>query len=182
LFYSLFLEIFSPINYFIMNTQKRLLTFVATLMLFVSTNKTIAQANSQNSAGNKPKYKTGIGIKVFPFAVDMKIFSGKRNRAVEFLGYFDHGFRLTGLYEFHGNLNGSGNLKWYVGFGAHGGYYDKDGEEGATAGLDGVIGLDYKFTKMPVALALDWQPSYEFITPKAEFQPNFGGLAIRFAF
>jgi hypothetical protein len=30
----------------------------------------------------------------------------------------------------------------------------------AAAGLDGVLGLDYKFKGAPINLSLDWQPSY----------------------
>ncbi len=137
-------------------------------------------AQKKSGAGH-PKYKTAIGIKGVPFAVTWKNFSSKRNRAVEFLADFNDGFRLTGLYEWHGNLNGDGNVKWYIGLGAHGGYY-KDNEEGTMVGLDAVGGLDYKFRRLPINLSLDWQPSYEFVTPGTEFQGGRGGLAVRIAF
>jgi hypothetical protein len=130
----------------------------------------------------RPTYQTAIGVKGFPFGVDFKTFVGRRGRAIELIGYFSDGFRLTGLYEFHGKLNAPGNIKWYLGFGAHGGYYEKGEEEGISAGFDGVIGLDYKFPRMPLNLALDWQPSFETVTPKTEFEAGRGGLAIRFAF
>jgi hypothetical protein len=50
------------------------------------------------------------------------------------------------------------------------------------AGIDGVVGLDYKFKKLPLNVSLDWQPSLELITPGAEFQAGRGGIAVRFAF
>ncbi len=136
----------------------------------------------KNTGPGNPKYKTALGVKAVPFAVTAKIFSSKRNRAFEFLADFNDGFRLTGLYEFHGNLNGPGNLKWYLGLGAHSGYYDKGGEDGIMFGIDGVAGLDYKFKHLPLNVSLDWQPSLEFITPETEFQAGRGGLAVRFAF
>jgi hypothetical protein len=141
----------------------------------------IAIAQKNPSPAN-PKYKTAIGVKVFPFAATFKLFSTKRNRAFELLADFDNGFRLTGLKEWHGNLNGQGNVKWYVGLGGHTGYYNNDGEEGVMGGIDAVGGLDYKFMHLPLNISLDWQPAYEFITPGTEFQGGRGGIAVRFAF
>jgi hypothetical protein len=149
------------------------------LILMVAEQSVMAQ---DNAGVGKPKYKSAIGVKVLPFAVTWKNFSSKRNRAFEFLADFNDGFRLTGLYEWHGNLNGPGNLKWYIGFGGHSGYYDNNSEDGIMFGLDGAGGLDYKFLHLPINLSLDWQPAYEFITPGFDFQGNRGGLAVRFAF
>jgi hypothetical protein len=128
----------------------------------------------------KCTYKTAIGVKYAPFGVTFKTFTGTSKKAIELIGYFKDGFVLTGLYEFHGVLNSNGNLKWYIGPGLHGGYYN-NGEDGVTFGVDGVIGLDYKFCKAPINLSLDWQPRYEFITPGAEFQGGQGGLSVRIA-
>jgi hypothetical protein len=135
---------------------------------------------SAQAIGNS--YKSAVGLKVWPFAVNFKTFIGSRDRALEFLAYFNDGFRLAGMYEFHTDLTSQGNLKLYVGLGGHAGYYDKTGEkEGISAGVGAVAGLDYKFNKIPVDIALDWQPSFEFITPSTGFQGGRGGLAIRFA-
>jgi hypothetical protein len=153
---------------------------IALGLVLIFCNQT-AMAQKKTGVGN-PKYKTAIGVKAVPFAVTWKNFSSKRNRAFEFLADFNDGFRLTGLYEWHGNLNGPGNLKWYIGFGGHSGYYDKDTEDGIMFGLDAVGGLDYKFRYLPVNISLDWQPAYEFITPGTDFQGGRGGLAVRFAF
>jgi hypothetical protein len=128
-----------------------------------------------------PNYKSAIGVKVWPFALNFKTFVGNNDRAIELLAYVNNGFRLTGLYEFHTDITTGGNLKLYAGFGAHGGYYTNTGEsDGISLGLDGVVGLDYKFNKIPLNLALDWQPSFEFITPKTGFQGDRGGIAVRF--
>lgn len=151
---------------------------MVTGMLFFS----VSAVAQDKSVRDKPTYKTAIGVKYAPFAVSLKLFSGKKNRAFEMLGDFDDGFRLTALYEFHGDLTASRNFKWYVGGGAHGGYYDKDAEEGIMFGIDAVAGLDYKFVKLPLNISLDWQPAFEFITPGTEFQAGRGGLAVRLAF
>lgn len=153
--------------------------FVLVMLCFGCTLGVFGQAKS--NPGN-PSYKTALGIKFAPFAVSLKNFSRTKNRAFELLADFNNGFRLTGLYELHGNLNAAGNVKWYVGFGGHTGYYKKGVEEGAMLGIDAVGGFDYKFRHAPINISLDWQPSFEFINPESEFQAGRGGVAVRFAF
>lgn len=155
---------------------KFLSSILAVLLLVV-----FSQSASSQAIGNA--YKSALGVKFWPFAANFKTFVGTRDRAIEILAYFNDGFRVAGLYEFHTDLTTQGNLKLYAGFGGHAGYYSNTGEkEGMSLGVGGVVGLDYKFTKLPLDLALDWQPSFEFLTPSTGFQGGRGGLAVRFAF
>lgn len=128
----------------------------------------------------KPEYKTAIGIKFFPAAASIKTFSGKK-AAWEFLGYFNDGFRLTILSEYHGKLNSDGHLKWYIGGGGHAGFSNKASGGSAKIGIDGVIGLDYKFLHLPLNLSLDWQPSFGF-GDESSFTGDWGGIAVRYCF
>jgi hypothetical protein len=111
-------------------------------------------------------------------------FSG--NNAGEFIGYFwNRGFRLTGLYEIHGDFADAQGLKWYVGPGAHLGFYDyydhhNNHIDGTYIGIDGVLGLDYKFNGAPINISIDWQPSFEF-GDYVGFS-HYGGLGIRYTF
>lgn len=147
------------------------------LTLFIAT--AFLAASAQNETANSPEYKTAIGAKLWTGGgISVKTFI-KDNNALEFIGYFDRfGTRITGLYEIHGNLSSEGALKWYFGPGAHVGLY----RGGVTAvGIDGVVGVDYKFTNMPLNLALDWQPSFELGSgTRNGFNGNWGGFAIRF--
>lgn len=146
------------------------------LLLFFVVSLNVVMA--QNSTANSTVYKTAIGVKVWNGAgISLKTFITEKN-ALEFIGYFDrYGTRISGLYEFHGNLSSEGALKWYIGPGVHVGLY-----KGITAvGIDGIVGIDYKFTNMPLNLALDWQPTVELGTGSRNgFIGNWGGLAIRF--
>ena len=101
--------------------------------------------------------------------------------ALEGIAYFwNRGTRITGLYEIHGNIENAGGLKWYIGPGAHVGFYNNKYYGGGTnIGLDGVIGLDYKIKSAPINLSIDWQPSFEF-GDGAGFSGNWGGIAIRY--
>jgi len=137
-------------------------------------------------------YQTAAGVKFFPGAITVKHFI-KSNAALEGLGYFwNYGFRLTGLYEFHGNINGAPGLKWYVGPGAHIGFWSNRWKDqyptydgGAYFGIDGVLGLDYKINNIPINVSLDWQPSFNFGNGPDSyygFYSGFGGLAVRYTF
>lgn len=126
-------------------------------------------------------YQTAVGVKFYPGAVSVKHFVSDKN-AIEGLGYFfNRGFRFTGLFEIHSDINGAPGLKWYAGPGAHVGSFKSKYGGGFSFGIDGVLGLDYKLKDAPLNLSLDWQPSLE-IASKSEkgFTGNWGGLAIRY--
>lgn len=128
-------------------------------------------------------YQTAVGVKFYPGAVSVKHFiSG--NNAIEGIGYFyNRGFRFTGLFEIHNDINGAPGLRWYAGPGAHTGSYNNKYGGGFSLGIDGVLGLDYKVSSAPLNLSLDWQPSYEFGSKyERGFVGNWGGLGIRYTF
>jgi hypothetical protein len=153
-----------------MKIQRLIFSFCA-MFLFLGA---VAQNNSSS-------YKTAVGVKFYPGAITVKHFV-KETAALEGIAYFwDKGFRFVGLYELHYDLLQVEGLKWYVGPGAHIGFYDEDHYEGNTVfGIDGIIGVDYKIKGAPLNLSLDWNPSFDFGNG-ADFE-SFGGLSIRFAF
>lgn len=111
-------------------------------------------ADAQSKSANSSSYKTALGVKVWDGGgVTLKHFFNSQN-AGELIAYFwRHGMRLTGLYEIHGNISGAPGLKWYIGPGAHIGFYDRGyihrgyyyPDRRSLIGIDGVLGLDYKF-------------------------------------
>ncbi len=144
-----------------------------TMLLFVA-NLLMAQ----NKTATGTDYKTAIGVKIWDGAgLSLKTFISEKT-ALEFVGFFNrNGTRITGLYEIHGLLNTEGNLRWYAGFGAHASLY----KLAKGGGIDGVAGLDFKFNNLPLNIALDWQPSFEFgVGTLNGFQGNWGGLAVRY--
>jgi hypothetical protein len=138
-----------------------------------------AEAQSQQHGDD---YSTAIGIKFYPTALSIKHFVND-DAAIEGLGYFwNYGFRLTGLYEFHHDIEGVDGLKWYIGPGVHFTAYNTNYGGASAVGLDGVLGLDYKFEDAPVAISVDWQPSIEFGNGFNSGFYNMGGIGIRYAF
>lgn len=141
---------------------------------------TIGSVQAQSSSTNSTDYKTALGVKFYPGGITLKHFMNKN--AVEGIAYFNWGgLRITGLYELHYNIEGVPGLQWYVGPGAHLGFYDKKHYDGVAIGVDGVLGLDYKINNAPLNLSLDWQPSFEFGDGRG-FYGGWGGLAIRYTF
>lgn len=153
--------------------KKILITMLITGALFIS------QAHAQSNIGSTD-YKNALGVKFYPGGVSYKHFITDKN-AVELIGYFyNRGTRITGLYEIHGDIENAGGLKWYIGPGAHVGFYNNKYYGGRSfVGVDGVVGLDYKIREAPINLSLDWQPSFEF-GEGSGFNGNWGGFAIRY--
>src|ERR1700743_3152793 len=114
-------------------------------------------------------YQTAIGVKFYPGALSIKHFVAP-DRALEgLLNIWDHGFRVTGLYEVHGDIAGAPGLKWYVGPGAHIGTFNGNyhnyyyGNGTFSLGVDGVLGLDYKISGAPIAVSMEVHPYFELL-------------------
>ncbi len=163
--------------------MKKSIILIVAAMAITSTTSAQRSKSSRYAAGNA--YTTALGVKFYPGAISIKNFI-KETHALEGLGYFwERGARITGLYEIHNDINGVDGLRWYVGPGAHIGFYNewkynnKVYKGGSYFGIDGVLGLDYKFPNAPLNLSLDWQPSFEFGYGPG-FTGNWGGLGIRY--
>ncbi len=143
-------------------------------------------ANAQSKGRS---YNTALGLKFYPTGITLKHFTSK-NSAIEGVFYnWNYGSRITGLYEYHGNVTSDApGLKYYVGGGAHIGFWNDTSKKdyptrdnGVAIGVDGVLGLDYKFNGAPINISLDWQPSIN-LTGYSYNELGWGGLAIRYTF
>lgn len=155
--------------------MKKAFVFSAALFLVIS-----MQAQSKSAGGTS--YQTALGVKVWDGGgISLKHFVSDNN-ALEGIGYFwSQGIRVTGLYEIHGDISNAPGLRWYIGPGAHIGFYNSKNGDGSFIGVDGVLGLDYKFNRAPINMSLDWQPSFEFGNSRG-FTGSWGGLGIRYTF
>ena len=155
--------------------MRKVVLFSVILLLAVA-------GNAQNKTTNSSSYTNALGVKVWDGGgITFKHFFNEKN-AGELIGYFwSRGMRITGLYEIHGNIEGAAGLRWYIGPGAHIGFYNTKYGDGSFAGIDGVLGLDYKFKGAPINMSLDWQPSFEFGDNRG-FVGSWGGLGIRYTF
>lgn len=159
-----------------------MIRFLSILLVFVFLAGSQLKAQSLGS-----EYRTALGVKIYPGAISIKHFTNDHTALEGLLSFWRYGFRFTGLYEYHGHINGAPGLKWYVGPGAHLGFYNDrwsrayiDEDNRLDLGIDGVIGLDYKINGAPLNLSLDWQPSFTILSDP-EFR-SWGGLGVRFTF
>jgi hypothetical protein len=127
-------------------------------------------------------YKTAIGARFTPFGISLKVNNSFSNRSVEAIAYFQNDTYVgTLLYYWNFTLDKKFTTKLYFGGGGQAGYSNKNDASDAFGGAVGVVGLDYKFEKLPFNISLDWQPSFQFGDVEG-FNGNYGGIALRFAF
>jgi hypothetical protein len=184
------------------NKQGRILTVLLALFIGAATGS-FAQKN--NDAGDQD-YKTGIGVRLggLTSGLTIKHFVNPTAAIEGILGFGYRSFVITGLYEKHNDISTAPGLKWLYGLGAHlgffryGGYYYRvkynygNGNKGyvyyvedpdntaAVAGVDFILGMDYKFKNAPFNIGLDIKPFFDFYNgPYGYFD---GALSIRFAF
>lgn len=77
------------------------------------------------------------------------------------------GYQVTVMYEHHIPVITDG-MNFYIGGGGHIGYYDGNSkyngwdsnDEGVFIGADGILGLEYTFSEVPINLSLDWKPAF----------------------
>jgi len=111
---------------------------------------------------------TGIGVNLGnPIGVNYKYFFTEEDGVEVLLATSWKGYSLTGLYErhFHFPPFKYRNTHWYLGAGAHIGYwnnlapfYDGQGYRIIT-GIDGVAGIESTFGQFPFTFGFNWIPS-----------------------
>jgi hypothetical protein len=136
------------------------------------------------------EYKTAIGLRAGSSSgLTVKHFLNQKSAIEGLLTSRWRGFQLTGLYELNGNAFEVPHLGWYFGGGAHLGFYDYYDKhpwmddrynDGAIFGLDMILGLEYTFEEIPLNLALDWKPEFNFVGYNGVWGDVLA-LSIRFA-
>lgn len=141
----------------------------------------------KTTAHAQAPYNRALGLKS-PGGLSItykKFISNTHNLEAEFTAWHK-GFRVAGLYEFNFyTFNNAPELSWFVGPGAHVGFwksaYQKTYSSQIDVGIDGILGLDYKFKNLPVNVSADWEPSVALVG-NVGFTPVFGGVAVRYTF
>lgn len=139
------------------------------------------------SLNAQTNYSRAVGIKAGGgFSFTYKQFVTENNNLEAQATLWNKGFRVSGLYEFNFyRFEQAPGLALFAGPGVHIGFwkdeFQKDYNSKAEFGIDGIIGLDYKFSNVPVNISLDWQPAVTLVG-SAGFSPSFGGIGIRYTF
>ena len=133
------------------------------------------------------EYNNAVGVKFGRnYGLTFKHFFNSSAAGELILATWGNGFDVYGLYEFHKGISSAPGLQWYHGPGVHVGSwnnnyrYNGKNYGGFRLGVDYVLGLEYKFNGVPIALSLDIKPEITVID-YVGFWIN-GGLGAKFTF
>lgn len=155
----------------------------------VKTANTSAKETKTNTSSTM-NYKDAVGLKfIYGVALTGKVFISEKSALEGILKYNGGGglgsnIAFSGLYEYHLPIKGANGLKWYVGGGGHVNYFSwKDSNVDAVTsfGVTGIIGVEYKFANLPLAISADWQPGF-IISPSSGFSAENGGVGVKYTF
>jgi len=152
------------------------------------------------AAAQAQDYKTGIGLRLggYSTGVTVKSFLGSVNAIEGIAGFGHHSFIITGLYEHHIPIKGASGLYFYPGAGVHLGFFayngtywvyknrgehiyvDHEGTSAIVPGIDGALGLEYKFNDAPLSLGLDIHPFIDVYSGASMYID--GALSFRYVF
>ncbi len=139
------------------------------------------------------EYRTAIGARLgYPLSASFKQFISDPGAVEVFAGFrawtVYRWFNIGGMYQHHFPIEGVEGLKWYAGGGASVFFWSYDDAfigrseySNTSLGILGVVGLDYKFSDIPLNLSLDWVPTFfvgsGYITG---FGGGYGALSARY--
>lgn len=155
------------------------ITKALTLFFALTITTQVAFSQSYNSAiGLRFGYPTSVSYKKF-FKEDLA-FEG----IVGFRGYTGYSWiNIAAAIQKHNAISSTEGLSWYYGAGA-GVYlysYDFVTTESSTGfGIQGYLGLDYKFADIPLNLSVDWVPTFFLAGYGSGFGGGYGGLSARY--
>jgi hypothetical protein len=145
-----------------------------------------------NSGFTQDYYRTAFGLRFgSDIGVTVKHFTSNVNAVEGIVSFRWGGFLLTGLYEYEGIAFNTVGLNWYAGGGAHVGIWSKYSSNAywwdnnkhpdnyTVMGVDLILGLEYVFGGVPINIALDWKPAFNFIGYYG-FWGDFAALSIRY--
>lgn len=135
-------------------------------------------------------YQSAIGLRLgYPLSASYKFFV-KDPGAIElyagFRGYtFYSWFNIGGMYQHHFPIESVDGLSWYVGGGVSALFYSYKTGFGPAGdnfglGINGALGLDYKFADIPLNLSVDWLPTVYVTGYLSGFGGGYGALAARY--
>ncbi len=140
---------------------------------------------------NAQDYKTALGVRLSSASaavnnsISIKQFISDKT-AIEGLFSFGDPLALGVLLEFHKPLTPAG-MTWYYGAGGYLSFiktYNPTKQKNETDpnfGAQGVLGLDYKFSNIPLNISLDWKPELNIVSD-INFEPAAIGFSARFTF
>lgn len=161
--------------------KKNICLLVFSFLAFAASNSLSAQS-----------YKTGIGLRLggLTDGLTIKQFVNNTTAFEGIVSAANSSVIVTGLYEIHVPVEQSKQLRLYYGVGGHigffndgGGYYYNNNRiytNTTVAGIDGILGMEYKFSGAPINIGFDFKPFVDFYNTSYVYFD--GALSIRYTF
>ena len=136
-------------------------------------------------------YQSALGLRLgFPLAASYKFFVSEPAAFELYVGFRSYSIGYTflnpgAMYQYHFPISGVDGLSWYVGGGASLFLYSFNDNycpecDGLAFGINGALGLDYKFADAPINLSADWLPTIAIGGNFSGFGGSYGALAARY--
>jgi len=163
--------------------MKKLFTILSLVAIFATASTSV---NAQN-------YKTGLGLGI-DFGDGATLVGPSlrhhfsRNTALQAEVLFGGNTTvIQGFLQYNASVKGAAGLDWYLGGGPKVQIYDKNryffNDNYTAVYLVPMVGLDYKLSGAPLAVAFDWRPSiYVGDNPFLGTEAGRFGVAFRFIF
>lgn len=153
------------------NRMKSLASFITIIMIFFAANSIKAQ-----------EVVSSIGLRFGHGGFSYKYIEDQRLGFETILSFRDNGVQFIGLVQAYRPIKTDriSNLYLYYGGGGHAGYkgveraYAKPGVNGCEVytdtrfnpvyGFDGIVGAEYQFYSIPLAMSFDYKPFIEFFS------------------
>jgi hypothetical protein len=160
--------------------MKRLFKLFLFVGIFIVSTQSHAQA-----------YKTAVGLRLgSPISLSIKHFLSETKAIEAYVGRRGYaGFswiNANAALQFHKPIESVENLSWYWGAGAGIYAYSFDsgfnsgGASSLSIGVQGYLGLDYKFSGAPVNVSVDWIPSLFLSGYGNGFGADYGAFSVRY--
>jgi hypothetical protein len=139
-----------------------------------------------------PSYKTAIGVRgLGTSGLTIKHFTNASTAVEGIIGFYPNAFSVTVLLEKYAQAFDTPGLNWYYGIGGHiatqsdvsrnDGWNRRETSEFGL-GVDGIFGIEYKISEVPIAISLDFKPFFEVATNGDAFVALDPGLGIKVTF
>ena len=158
---------------------------MATMMLLVVTATVSAQelSGGDGQQESAQSHTWAVGVRVGGANGGLTVRRALDTHAVE-LGVAlaaDNSGRLQALYEWQRPVIAEG-FTFYYGAGGFVGAYDYSTGTQMGLGVEGVIGLEYQFPELPIAVSLDYRPSMSLLPDFSKSAYADIGLGLKFCF
>jgi hypothetical protein len=148
-----------------------------------------------SSQSHAQAYDKAIGLRFgYPLAASFKFFISEPAAIEIYAGYRSYGggdwkyFNVGGMYQVHKPISSVDGLSWYYGGGvsiwffSYADYWNVLYDNPSTTGfgINGALGLDYRFADAPINLSVDWLPTFRISGYDDGFGGDNGALSARY--